>query len=66
MSETTSELWEFVKDSPWGGAYLDELFWLADSVANACDKVFETAPPPPPSGDSYIRVDADLHRTIDI
>lgn len=54
--------WSRIVQSPFAGAYLSELYWLARDVVETCERVFAAEPPPAES--SYIKVDHRLHGDI--
>jgi hypothetical protein len=45
--------------------YIEEAYWLARGIAQACDEIFEATPPPTePSPANYIKVDGEMHRKM--
>ena len=55
--------WHRILGSPFAGAYVSELYWLARDTVETCEQVFSNAEPPPPES-SYIKVDHALHADI--
>lgn len=56
--------WDRISGSPWKSVYLSELYWLAKDAHDLCLHVFESAPVPTTTGQSYLRVDHQLHQDI--
>ena len=56
-------MWASIAASPFAGQYLSEVYWLAGGVVRRADALFAATPAPPP-GQSYIKVDQNLHADI--
>jgi hypothetical protein len=60
---TADEVWPRIQR--WlGSIYLEELYWLARGIAEACEVVIAGAPAPPNATASYIRPEHELVRAI--
>src|SRR2546430_17255614 len=53
-------LWASISRSPLAGVYVSELHWLARSVEDGINGIFDDTP----SGQDYLRVDHALHGRI--